>query len=143
MQAKKIGCKIVEPQEIFRVPADAFAPCALGGILNAATVEQLQSPIICGGANNQLESEEIGDLLIGRGVLYCPDFLANSGGIIDLHYQLNRVDRNLLPAHLERVADKLFKISDIAITRTESAQVIAEEMAEIRVRSAGKERTFA
>ena len=39
---------------IHAVPADIFAPCALGAIINDASLPDLTVGLICGGANNQL-----------------------------------------------------------------------------------------
>ena len=79
---KKFGAKIVAPEEIFSVPCDVFAPCALGGVLNAASVRELDARVVCGAANNQLASMETGEKLHEKGVLYAPDFLVNAGGLI-------------------------------------------------------------
>lgn len=67
---------------IHAVEADIFAPCAIGGILTAATAATVGARAIVGAANNQLAGPEVADLLAARGVCYLPDFLANAGGII-------------------------------------------------------------
>lgn len=72
----------VAPDGIAHVPMDVFAPCALGGVLSEEGIDSLQASIVCGAANNQLEKEHCGALLAKRGVLYCPDYLVNAGGII-------------------------------------------------------------
>lgn len=128
--ARSIGCEIVPPEEILEVTADAFAPCALGGTLTAKTVNSLKAPIICGGANNQMSAADAATAMTRRDILYCPDFLANAGGIIDLHYQLNRPPRTELPSHLERIADKLFTIVSIARSEQVPTHDIAERLAE-------------
>lgn len=128
-KAARLGCSVVAPRDIFTVEADALAPCALGGALTAQTVAGLTAPIVCGGANNQLASPDVGERILSRNILYCPDFLANSGGIIDLHYQLNRVDRVELPDHLDRITDKIFNITDESRRRWVSPQIIAERQA--------------
>ncbi len=80
---------------------DIYAPCALGGIVNADNIPRIEPiinrsqienhridfPIICGSANNQLTDEDTGprgmaQILQSYGILYCPDFLINSGGVI-------------------------------------------------------------
>jgi leucine dehydrogenase len=76
---------VVDAQAVHRLPADVFAPCALGAGLNAATIAELGAPIVCGAANNQLATVDIGQTLQRRGVLYCPDYVVNAGGIIAVH----------------------------------------------------------
>jgi leucine dehydrogenase len=76
------GAAAVDPEEIQNVEADIFAPCALGGILNAGTIPGLRVEIVAGAANNQLWEDSDGDRLHGRGILYVPDYVANAGGVI-------------------------------------------------------------
>lgn len=72
------GAEAVKPDEIHEVNADVFAPCALESAINADTLPRIKARIICGTANNQLSSLEIGDELHARGILYAPDYAVNS-----------------------------------------------------------------
>ncbi len=63
---------------------DVYAPCALGGALNDDTVPALRAKIVAGGANNQLAHPGIEKLLADRGILYAPDYVVNSGGVIQV-----------------------------------------------------------
>ena len=73
---------IVEPDEIYTVQANIFAPCALGGVLNSSTIPQLQAEMVVGAANNQLLEPHHGNLLHQRRILYAPDYAVNAGGVI-------------------------------------------------------------
>lgn len=73
----------VEPEEIYGVRADIYAPCALGGVINDRTIPQLKVEIVAGAANNQLLEARHGDALEARDILYAPDYVANAGGIIN------------------------------------------------------------
>jgi len=65
-------------------PADIVAPCATGGVLGPASIPRIQSRIVCGAANNQLEDPERDDAALGeRGIVYLPDFLVNRMGIVN------------------------------------------------------------
>ena len=44
-----------DDQSILATPCDILAPCALGAVLNAKTIPLLQTKIVCGAANHQLE----------------------------------------------------------------------------------------
>lgn len=81
--ADQFGAKTVGPDEIFVVEADVFAPCALGGVLNDETIPNLKVEIVVGSANNQLLDDSHGETLAQLGILYAPDYVANSGGIIN------------------------------------------------------------
>lgn len=72
----------VDPADVIGTECDVYAPCAVGGTINAETVERLRCRIVAGAANNQLASPELADRLHGRGILYAPDYVINSGGVL-------------------------------------------------------------
>ena len=80
---RRTGAHVVRHEAIFDADAEVFAPCALGGALNADTVPRLRAKVIAGGANNQLYDPVMGDYLHAKGVLYAPDYLINCGGIVN------------------------------------------------------------
>lgn len=82
--AARLGAQLVAPDAILDVPCDVFAPCALGGVLDEDGVRRLKAGIVCGAANNVLANDSAGLQLMSRGVLYCPDYVVNSGGIINV-----------------------------------------------------------
>lgn len=84
----EFGAQVVSTDAIYGVQADIFAPCALGGILNDATLPQLKVEIVAGAANNQLLEDRHGDALADRGILYAPDYVANAGGVINVYSEL-------------------------------------------------------
>jgi leucine dehydrogenase len=82
--ACRYGATVVGLEHILDTDCDVFAPCALGAVLDAASVARLRARIVCGGANNVLATGDDGDRLADRGVLYAPDYVANAGGIINV-----------------------------------------------------------
>ena len=84
------GATVVEPEAIYTQDLDVFAPAALGGVLNDATIPQLRCRIVCGGANNQLAETRHDAALAARGIVSVPDYLANAGGVID--FDQERID---------------------------------------------------
>ncbi|UCG52348.1 MAG: Glu/Leu/Phe/Val dehydrogenase [Candidatus Latescibacterota bacterium] len=81
-----VDARLVAPDDIsiFGEKGDVFAPNAVGAILNPTTIPMIQTSIVCGAANNQLEDPtRDADALHERGVLYVPDFLANRMGIVN------------------------------------------------------------
>ena len=79
---EQLGAVRVGIEEIYSVDADVFAPCALGGVINDETIGQLRATVVAGSANNQLATSEHGVRLHQMGVVYAPDFLVNSGGML-------------------------------------------------------------
>src|SRR3546814_14582919 len=91
------------------------SPCALGAILNDATIPQLKATVIAGAANNQLAVPDThGAALSARGVLYAPDFCINAGGIIDIYYEGPAYHAPVVEAHLQRIGLKLTQIFERA-----------------------------
>jgi leucine dehydrogenase len=76
------GATAVGPDQIFDVEADVLAPCALGSAIRDDTVGRLRVQIVAGAANNQLDEDRHGEALAGRGILYAPDYVINSGGVL-------------------------------------------------------------
>jgi len=88
---KEFGACAVAPDRIHATEADIFAPCAIGGILNARTIPEIRARLVVGAANNQLATPEDGDALHARGILYLPDYVANGGGIINVAAEILRI----------------------------------------------------
>jgi leucine dehydrogenase len=61
-----------------------YAPCAMGQVITKENVDSIKFPIICGSANNQLADDSLSIILKDRGVLYCPDFIVNAGGVLNV-----------------------------------------------------------
>jgi len=61
---------------------DVLSPCALGGVLDAASIPALRCAAVVGAANNPLAGPDDAERLRGRGILYGPDFVVNAGGAI-------------------------------------------------------------
>jgi len=73
---------LVDPDRIFEVECEVFAPCAASRVLDERTIPRLRCRIVCGAANLPLRAPECADLLMARGILYAPDLLVNAGAVI-------------------------------------------------------------
>ena len=93
--ADELGARFVEPDAIFEVDCEVFAPCALGAVINDETIDRLGCDIVAGAANNQLAEPRHGEALVGRDILYAPDYVINAGGLIHVaeHYAGYDADR--------------------------------------------------
>jgi leucine dehydrogenase len=80
--ARRTGATRVGTGQIFDADVDVFAPCALGGVLDDDTIPRLRAAIVAGVANNQLAEPRHGAQLTERGIVYVPDFIVNSGGML-------------------------------------------------------------
>lgn len=123
------GINGVDTDDILTLEVDVFAPCAMGAVLNRRSVDELRAGIVAGAANNQLAEEAQADQLWQRGILYCPDFLINAGGIIDIYHQRCGSDREVMQEHLRRIEANLQEILYRSDRAGRSPHLIAEELA--------------
>lgn len=81
--------EVVDKDKLYDAEMDIYAPCALGATLNDDTLSRLKCKIVAGAANNQLADENRhADMCKQKGILYAPDFLINSGGIINVYCEI-------------------------------------------------------
>jgi valine dehydrogenase (NAD+) len=118
--------------------ADVYAPCALGGALDDETVAVLQAEIVCGGANNQLAHDGTPDLLLGRGILYAPDYLVNAGGVIQVEDERHGFDFARAETRAAGIFDTTLRVLRAADADGVSPAVAADRLAEERMRSVGR-----
>jgi leucine dehydrogenase len=103
--------RVVSANEILGLEADVVSPNALGAILTEQSIAALKTPIVAGGANNQLATPEDGERLHGRGILYAPDYVINAGGIINVCTEyLGDGDASLVRQRIEGIPVRLEQI---------------------------------
>lgn len=81
---QQFGAEPVDVEKIYDVQCDIYAPCAAGQTVNPETLKRLRCSIIAGAANNQLTDPSVYSMIQERKLLYCPDFVINSGGVISV-----------------------------------------------------------
>ncbi|WP_309090429.1 Glu/Leu/Phe/Val dehydrogenase [Phenylobacterium sp.] len=147
--AAATGAEVVAPSAIFDVPADVFAPCALGGAINLETLARLQVRVIAGGANNQLADAEAGRAVFERGILYAPDYVINGGGIINVAGEIRALeageafDAAWVDAKLDRLALTLEEVLEQALRERRPTHEVANEIARARIAGASGQRVAA
>ena len=82
--AAETGGEVVAAAAVIGTECDVYAPCAVGGTLNAESIPRLRCSIVAGSANNQLAEPSDADRLRDAGILYAPDYVINAGGVIQL-----------------------------------------------------------
>jgi leucine dehydrogenase len=82
-RARYPGAAWAEPADALTADVDVLVPAALGGVLTADLVPRLRCALIAGPANNQLADESVADLLHERGILWAPDYVVGSGGVVN------------------------------------------------------------
>lgn len=130
------GARIVDVNEILKVECDVLAPCAMGGIINQNTIPHLRCKGIAGCANNQLLDDTDADELHLRRILYAPDFVINSGGLINVTEELDPHGYQPIVARnkVDRIYDQLMVIYDIAEQNRCSTHRAALSLADYRLK---------
>lgn len=140
---EQFGAASVPTDAIYGVEADVFAPCALGAILNDQTIPQLKVKIIAGSANNQLAEARHGTVLFDKGLLYCPDYAINAGGIINVGYEhingSGGYDRDQAYAHISRISQTMQMIFELSAQQGVPTSIAADRLAEARLAKAGEQ----
>lgn len=131
----KFGVKAAPRENLFGQDFDIYAPCALGGSINDESLSLLKCQIIAGAANNQLEDEDIhAQACIDKGILYAPDFLINSGGIINVcaeYYNETKASAFKKAEYVYQAAKDIFIKSEKEGLSTQAAAMkIAQERIE-------------
>jgi len=134
--------KVVDSEEIYSQEADVFVPCAFGGIINDNTINQFKIKAIAGSANNQLLHESHGRKLQEKGILYAPDYIINSGGLIQVADELYGINHDRVLAKTKHIYDailEVFKQAEISGTCTMES---ANKMCEKRMEMSGRRNNF-
>lgn len=132
--ANDFKAKVVGVDEIHAQEVDIYAPCALGGAINKKTIEDISAFIIGGAANNQLKTPDMGEALRARNILYCPDYVLNAGGIINVASEVSgRYDYGWVDGKLENIKASLQEIFDRSDNTAKPTNEIADIMARERL----------
>ena len=133
----ELGVEIVDPQKIYDVECDIFSPCAMGGILNEHTLPRLKAKIIAGSANNQLSSDDLGKQILERNILYAPDYVINSGGLINVALEIEGYSEYRAKLLTKNIYHHLKRIFEISKKQKLCPQLSANQLAEERIRNLG------
>ncbi len=125
----EFGASVVGIDKIHDVPCDVFAPCALGGTLNLDTIDRLKTTIIAGAANNQLAHLKYGQLLHEKDILYAPDFIINSGGLINAAMVYDYEDVDMSVAKINTLYGTMLELFERSQKENKPTTNIAELMA--------------
>ncbi len=127
---RAFNAKVVPVNEIYQQHCDVFSPCGLGGVLNDQTIHKLNCKIVAGCANNQLSHDGIAQSLHDMGILYAPDYVINSGGLIFASSSYRGLSAKQIEHEVNKLKDTLDKVFVLSKQKNMSTNVIANNMAE-------------
>lgn len=113
---EELGVTAVSESEILSQECDVLAPCALGAIINDESIPTLRCKVLAGATNNPLQEPRHGEELVERNILYAPDYVINSGGIINVSTELmpGGFNKDASLARIERIPKALKELWTIA-----------------------------
>ncbi len=128
--------EVLAVEDIHKQEVDIYAPCALGHEFTEEKASELRCKVVVGGANNQLESPRVGELIADRGILYAPDYVANAGGLIYVADELepDGFNKDRVLRRTQMIEHTIAEIFDKADKQKRSPNKVADLIAEERIR---------
>ncbi len=131
--------EVVPPESACATECDIFAPCALGGVLNAHTIPQLKCRGVAGAANNQLGDRADAEVLRQRGILYAPDYVVSLGGAMAITgIEAMGWSRETVEERLKGIGQTLHQVFDLAETEGIDTDSAARQIAVANLERAGQ-----
>ena len=88
--------------------------------------------------HNQLATDEIGDEVMRKGILYAPDYAVNAGGLMNVSLEIDGYNRERAMRMLRTIYFNLGRIFEISARDNIPTYKAADRMAEERITSIGK-----
>ncbi len=127
---KEFGATAVPTEKIHTIACDVFAPCALGAVINDVSINQLQTTIIAGAANNQLAHAYHGKQLHDKEILYATDYVINAGGLIFAASKYLHTPEHLVNEQIDGIHSILLQIFTRSAEQNLPSSEIADTMAQ-------------
>jgi len=134
LKKKYPSLSIIEEEEVFSKECEVFAPCSIGSIINDKTIETLKCSIIAGGANNQLSESSIAQKLRAKNILYIPDFVINSGGLIYVSsYMSPKKSNEWIESKINGIGPTIKKLCEASESEGVSASEMSLKLAKAKI----------
>ncbi|CDR34773.1 Glu/Leu/Phe/Val family dehydrogenase [Criblamydia sequanensis] len=139
---RKFGAEVIAPDRFIHEKCDILAPCALGGVFNQENAKTLKCKAIAGSANNQLADSQTAEVLHQHEILYAPDFLINSGGLINavMEFEKEGYDPKHSCARVSEIFNSLQLVFAMSKKENKSTESVAEDLAAKKLKNKYKMR---
>ncbi len=124
--------------ELFKIEAEVFSPNAVGGVISQSMAEQIPVNIVAGGANNILVDDQAGQVLKERDILYAPDYVINSGGVIMVACEIEGKSFDEARELTEGIYSQALEVFKVAREENVTTQEAAYRLALRRIDAARK-----
>src|SRR5699024_11342985 len=113
---------------------DFLAAWALGGGSNDDTISRLKGKVMAGSANNQLLEERHGKVLHDKGIIYAPDYVIKSGGVINVVEEMKGYDEDSVLNKVETIYTALERVFDMSKEKDIATDQAAHKIADNRIK---------
>jgi glutamate dehydrogenase (NAD(P)+) len=114
---------------LLELPVDLLCPCARYHSIRVGNAERVAARVVCAGANDPVEAEAEG-VLHRRGIVYAPDFISNSGGVLGGTLEFAGVRPRRIASIIERhTARSVAALLEVAAREAVPPRALAEPLA--------------
>ncbi len=131
--AKEAGGSVVRVDAVTSTPCDVFAPCAAARVVDDRNVDTLPCRAVVGAANDILAHRGLDRRLAARRVVYVPDFVANAGGVVQIHAIRSGWDERATEREVLRIGDRVTELLQRGRSSGRTPLEAAEELASERI----------
>jgi leucine dehydrogenase len=136
---RTLGISCVATEEIIHLDMEIFVPTAAKDVIDDGVLPHLRCQILAGAVDDPLRTPELGQKLHDRGILYAPDLVINSGGLISLVRPLltSKMEKRPVFEEIKAIGSRMDAIAKRSLNEnlptTEIAAVMAKEALAARV----------
>lgn len=130
---------LISKEELLTLQVDLLCPCGVGQSIHKRNAAEIRARVISAGANCPVtpEAEEI---LYRQEILFLPDFITNSGGVLGGTMAFAGVSLDAISTLIEeKMIPRIQKLIEQAAASKQQMTTLAEEEAMSRFRIAKKE----
>lgn len=123
------GADQVERHELLELPVDVLSPCSGRHVINGENAGRVAARIICPGANVPV-APEAEQVLLRRGMVSVPDFIASCGGVLadTMNVAGPGLARNLIEGGISGSVARILREAEKAgVSPREIAEPLARE----------------
>lgn len=136
--AAAVGGSAVPAEDALSTRCDVLAPCAAARVISETTIDRVACRVVAGAANDTLATRADAERLAARGIVYVPDFVANAGGVVQIHALRCGHDAARLRDDVLAIGVRVREMLEEAVATGATPLAVAERRA-TRVRRAARD----
>lgn len=126
---KEFGVNSIASDKIETIDCDIFSPCALGGTITTDFIHRTKASVVAGAANNQLAHRNNAYIMKTRNIIYLPDFLINSGGLIHVAAAYAHQSNEMADEKINQIYATTLQMLERATMTGDTTTMAAEKIA--------------